>query len=51
MPELVRNKNLYIDKYGILRSDGRHAKCDVYDRDITNPILLAKDHSLIQTYY
>ena len=46
IPELVINKNLYIDKYCILRSAGRHDKCDVYDRDITNPILLAKDHSL-----
>ena len=46
IPELVINKNLYIDKYCILRSAGRHDKCDAYDRDITNPILLAKDHDL-----
>ena len=46
LPDLVRNKSLYLDKYGLLRSGGRHDKCDAYDRDITNPILLAKDHDL-----
>ena len=46
LPDLVCNKSLYLDKYGLLRSGSRHDKCDAYDRDVTNPILLAMDHDL-----
>ena len=42
LPDLVRNKSLYLDNYGLLRSGGRHDKCDAYNREVTNPILLAK---------
>ena len=38
LPDLIRNKSLYLDKYGLLRSGGRHDKCDAYDRDVTIPI-------------
>ena len=46
LPDLVRSKSLYLDKYGLLRSSGRHDKCAAYDKDVTNPILIAKDHDL-----
>ena len=46
LSDLVCNKGLYLDKYGLLRSGGRHDKCDAYNRDVTNPILLTKTHDL-----
>ena len=46
VPSLVRNLNLVLDEFGILRSDGRSGKCEAFEYDLVNPILLAKDHSL-----
>ena len=46
VPNLVSSLNLFIDKDGILRSDGRSGKCNQYEYDLINPILLAKDHDL-----
>ena len=47
-PSLVVNSNLFIDKYGILRSDGRIGKIHEieFEYDVLHPILLAKDHEL-----
>lgn len=46
IPDLVANLNLFFDKFGILRSDGRMGKVTEFDYDLINPILLAKDHHL-----
>ena len=45
-PNLVTNLNLFIDEHGVLRSDGRSGKCNQFEYDLINPILLAKDHDL-----
>ena len=45
-PELVKQLDLFIDQQGLIRSRGRINKSQYYDYNITNPILLAKDHSL-----
>ena len=45
-PDLVNNLNLFIDKDGILRSQGRIGKATLFEYDLMNPILLAKDHPL-----
>ena len=46
VPNLVSSLNLFIDKSGVLRSDGRSGKCDAYEYDLVNPILIAKNHDL-----
>lgn len=46
VPNLVNNLNLVFDEYGVLRSDGRSGKCNAFEFDLVNPILLAKDHNL-----
>ena len=46
VPDLVNNLNLYLDKNHLLRSDGRIGKTRYFDKDIINPILLAKEHPL-----
>ena len=46
VPNLVSNLNLFIDEYGVLRSDGRSGKCTKFEYDLVNPVLLAKDHDL-----
>ena len=45
-PDLVRNLDLFLDEQNILRSRGRINKTQYYDYNITNPILIAKDHEL-----
>ena len=45
-PNLVNNLNLFIDKFHLLRSDGRIGKTRYFEDDIINPILLAKVHPL-----
>ena len=42
----MTNVNLFIDEYGVLRSDGRSGMCNQFEYDLINPILLAKDHDL-----
>ena len=46
IPNLVSNLNLFVDDHGVLRSNGRSGKCDQYEYDLINPIILAKDHNL-----
>ena len=46
IPELVNRLDLFLDDHGIIRSRGRIGKTAIYDFDIVNPILLAKDHHL-----
>ena len=46
VPNLVSNLNLFIDEFGVLRSDGRSGKCSNFEYDLINPILLAKHHDL-----
>ena len=45
-PTLVNDLDLFIDDSGLLRSAGRTGKVQIFDYDIINPILLAKDHPL-----
>ena len=44
VPILVSNLNLFLDERGMLRSRGRIAKCNVYDYNVHNPIVLLKNH-------
>ena len=46
VPTLVNDLDLFIDDSGLLRSAGRTGKVQIFDYDIINPILLAKDHPL-----
>ena len=46
VPNLVSNLNLFIDEFGVLRSDGRSGKCSTFEYDLINPILLDKHHDL-----
>ena len=46
VPDLVNNLNLFVDNDGVLRSQGRIGKVTLYEYDLMNPILLAKDHPL-----
>ena len=43
---LVKNANLFIDKYGVVRSDGRIGRTDYLDYEGICPIILPKDHVL-----
>ena len=51
----VKDLNLFLDKYGILRCDGRMANVDRFDDNVIYPILLApRQHILTQlivTFY
>ena len=46
VPELVNRLDLFMDDKGIMRSKGRIGKTLMYDYDVINPVLLAKDHPL-----
>ena len=46
VPDLVNNLNLYLDKNGIIRCDGRIGKTSYFEFDVVNPILLGKGHPL-----
>ena len=46
VPILVSNLNLFIDEFGVLRSNGRSGKCSTFEYDLINPILLGKNHDL-----
>ena len=46
VPTLVSNLNLFLDEFGVLRSNGRSGKCSTFEYDLINPILLAKNHDL-----
>ena len=46
VPSRVRDMNLFLDSYGILRSYGRMGKVECFSDDIKNPILLGKSHML-----
>ena len=46
VPNLVNNLQLFIDKKGLIRSQGRIGKSTTYEYEILNPILLAKGHPL-----
>ena len=46
VPDLVNNLNLFLDKDGLIRCDGRIGKTTYFDQSIINPVLLAKDHCL-----
>ena len=48
VPALVNNLNLFLDDDGIIRTKGRISKTLVFDYEITNPILLAKNHHLTE---
>ena len=45
-PTLVNDLDLFLDDLGLLRSAGRTGKVQIFDYDIINPIILAKDHPL-----
>ena len=46
VPELIRNYNLFLDKFGTVRSDCRVGKNVFFDYEVLNPILLPKNHKL-----
>ena len=46
IPLLVKNANLFIDKYGAVRSDGRIGRTDYFDYDVICPFISAKNHVL-----
>ena len=46
VPTLVNNLNMFLDDKGLIRSRGRTGKSSVFDFEVMNPILLAKDHHL-----
>ena len=46
VPLLVKNANLFIDKYGVVRSDSRIGRTDYFDYKVICPIILPKDHVL-----
>ena len=46
VPDLIRNYNLFLDKYGTVRSNCRVGKNLFFDYEILNPILLPKQHKL-----
>lgn len=43
VPRRVENLNLFLDPDNLIRSRGRIAKCNVYNYDQTNPILVSSD--------
>ena len=45
-PDLVRNLNLFLDDFGLIRSKGRLSRSNHYDFEVLNPILLGKRHHL-----
>ena len=48
VPNLVRNYNLFLDKFGTVRSDCRVGKNLFFDYEVLNPILLPKQHKLTE---
>ena len=48
VPSRVKNLDLFIDDYGLLRSKGRLGKCSTINYDINNPILLPKESYVTQ---
>ena len=46
VPVLVKNLDLFLDGRGIIRSRGRIGKARMFDFEVVNPILLAKNHAL-----
>ena len=49
MPARVRDMNLFLDNFGIIRSDGRMGKVHQFDFNLSYPILLApRQHPLTQ---
>ena len=48
VPILVNNLDLFLDDRGLIRSRGRIGKSSMFDFEVMNPILLAKDHHLTQ---
>ncbi|KAL7633029.1 UNVERIFIED_CONTAM: hypothetical protein RMT77_016605 [Armadillidium vulgare] len=46
VPHLVNNLNLFLDDNNLIRSKGRLSRCNYYDFNILNPILLSKNHHL-----
>ena len=54
VPVLVNNLDLFLDDKGVIRSKGRIGKTQVFNFEVINPVLLAKDHhltSLIIEFY
>ena len=44
----VINLNLFLDENGLLRSRGRLEKCEYYDHNVLNPILLSKNNFITE---
>ena len=49
IPSLVKNANMFLDEYAIVRSNGRIGRIGYIDYEVINPIILPKDH--ISTYH
>ena len=46
VPSLVKDLNLFLDSYGLIRSKGRISKTLYFSDEVKNPLLLAKNHPL-----
>ena len=46
VPDLVNRLNLFIDEKGLIRSRGRISRCNYYNFEVINPVLLHKSHQL-----
>lgn len=44
IPKLVNNLNLFLDENGLIRSRGRLSRCNYYQYEVINPLLLSKKH-------
>ena len=50
VPARVRDMNMFLDRFGIIRCDGRMGKVTRFDYDLMYPILLApKEHALTKS--
>ena len=48
IPNLVKNLNLFLDEYGVIRCKGRLGNCKFLTFEVKNPILLPKNSKLSQ---
>ena len=50
IPHLVDHLNLFLDPNNVLRCKGRLGRCNYFNYDVLNPILLSKNHHFTKLY-
>src|SRR5215470_16204452 len=50
IPDLVKKLDLFLDDDDLLRSKGRLSRCNYYDFEVLNPIVLCRRHHLTRLY-